>query len=261
MWQTAEPVWLEVNDVRLEGRCWGPEPEEAPTIVLLHEGLGSVSLWRDFPEALVEATGLGVFAYSRQGYGQSDLSELPLPIDYMSREALNILPHVLDQVGVRQGLLLGHSDGASIAAIYAGTISDPRLQGIVLLAPHFFTEPEGLHSIAEARIAFETTDLAQRMARHHRDPANTFGGWNGAWLDPRFEAWNIEQVIKGINVPVLAIQGLDDQYGTLAQLDSLARRLITPLKRIELPNCRHSPQFEARDATLAGVKKFTETLF
>ena len=247
---------LKVLGVSLEYRWFGPQPDAAPTIVMLHEGLGSVSLWRDFPEALVQATGWGVFAFSRQGYGQSDPAKLPLPIDYMTREAMEVLPHVLDQIGFNQGMLLGHSDGASIAAIYAGRATDQRLEGIVLLAPHFFTEAEGLASIAEAKVTFETTDLPQKMARHHKNADNAFHGWNGAWLNPEFAAWNIENVIGGIQVPVLAIQGLDDQYGTLAQLDALSRQLRTPFERIELRDCRHAPQFESAGMTLAAVTRF-----
>lgn len=255
-WATDGPVWLSVAGARLEGRCWGPKPGDAPTLVLLHEGLGSVSLWRDFPGALAAATGCGVFAYSRRGYGQSDPNNLPLPIDYMTREALDVLPHVLDAIGFQRGILLGHSDGASIAAIYAGEVQDARLEGLILMAPHFFTELGGLASIIEAGVAFATTDLKTRMARHHKDPDNAFNGWNGAWLNPDFEAWNIEACIPGIKVPVLAIQGLDDQYGTLAQLDALSADLLPPLERLELAKCRHAPHFEQPEQTRAGIKAF-----
>lgn len=255
-WQTDGTVWLTINDVRLEGRCWGPPPDAAPTLVMLHEGLGSVSLWRDFPADLAALTDCGVFAYSRQGYGQSDPNALPLPIDYMTREALQVLPLVLDAIAFRRGMLLGHSDGASIAAIHAGHVADPRLDGLILMAPHFFTEPGGLASIAEAGRAFANTDLKVRMARHHKDPENAFRGWNGAWLDPDFKAWNITDAIPGIKVPVLAIQGLDDQYGTLAQLDALSAGLSPPLERLELADCRHAPHFEQPERTRAGIAAF-----
>lgn len=255
-WQVDEPIWLNVNGARLEGRCWGPDPTRAATIVLLHEGLGSVSLWRGFPEALAKATGCGVFAYSRRGYGASDRADLPRPMDYMTREAQDDLPKVLDEIGLRQGVLVGHSDGASIAAIYAGTFNDPRLEGICLLSPHFFTEPEGLASIAQAGEAFRTTDLKERLARHHSDPENAFLGWNEAWLNPDFIAWNIEDFIGAISVPVLAIQGEDDQYGTLAQLDALEQGLKTPFERLELPDCQHAPQFEKSRETLTALSDF-----
>ncbi len=257
-WTPGESLRLKVGDVQLEARVWGPSPAQAPTVVLLHEGLGSVSLWRGFPEALATSTGWGVFAYSRQGYGQSDPAVLPRPIDYMTREAVEVLPVVLDRIGFRRGTLIGHSDGASIAAIHAGTFADRRIRGIVLMAPHFFTEPEGLASIAEAKVAYESTDLKARMARHHRDPENAFRGWNDAWLNPDFAAWNIEDCIAGIACPVLAIQGIDDQYGTMAQIDALDRGLAAPFTRCELAGCRHAPHLEQPERTLEAVKGFVE---
>jgi pimeloyl-ACP methyl ester carboxylesterase len=258
-WTPERPIWLGIGAVRLEGRCWGPPPSVAPTIVLLHEGLGSVSLWRNFPEALAQATGWGVFAYSRRGYGQSDPADLPRPIDYMTREAVDVLPVVLDRIGFRRGILVGHSDGASIAAIHAGTYADRRVRGIVLMAPHFFTEPEGLASIAAAKVTFEVTDLKDRMARHHRDPDNAFRGWNDAWLNPDFAAWNIEDSIPGIACPVLAIQGVDDQYGTMAQIDVLERTLTAPFTRLDLADCRHAPHLEQREKTLDAIVSFAKS--
>lgn len=156
-----------IGSTRLECRFLGPPPEDAPTLVLLHEGLGSLGLWRDFPEKLQAATGLGVFAYSRAGYGSSDPDPLPWPLDYMERHAVRVLPQVLDAIGFRRGLLVGHSDGASIAALYAGTVSDPRVQGCVLMAPHFFIEQVCLDAIAAAKHAYEQGDLTPRLARHH----------------------------------------------------------------------------------------------
>src|SRR5271168_5005175 len=153
---------------RLEAIVWGPAPGAAPTIVMLHEGLGCVALWRDFPRRLAEATGFGVFVYSRAGYGQSDSVELPRPLDYMTREARETLPLVLDAIGFQRGILLGHSDGASIAAIYAGAIEDFRVRGLVLIAPHFFTEESGLAAIAAALAAYEAGDLKRRLAKYHR---------------------------------------------------------------------------------------------
>ena len=162
---------------------------------MLHEGLGCTALWRDFPRQLTEATGFGVFAFSRAGYGQSDAAELPRPLDYMTREAIDVLPQVLDAIGFERGILLGHSDGASIAAIYAGSVEDFRVRGIVLMAPHFFTEPMGLAEIAKAKIAYEQSDLRAKMAKYHKDPDNAFHGWNDAWLHPQFKQWNIAEVI------------------------------------------------------------------
>lgn len=255
-WTPDTALTLTIGTTTLEARVWGKPPAEAPTLVLLHEGLGSVSLWRGFPEALAQATGCGVFAYSRAGYGQSDAADLPRPIDYMTREAVDVLPVVLDRIGFRRGILIGHSDGASIAAIHAGTFADRRVQGIVLMAPHFFTEPEGLASIAEAKVAYETTDLPARMARHHRDADNAFRGWNDAWLNPDFAAWNIEDCIPGIVCPVLAIQGVDDQYGTMAQIDALERGLSAPFRRLDLSDCRHAPHLEQPETTLTAIAAF-----
>ncbi len=203
---------------RLEAIAYGPPPGSAPTIVMLHEGLGCVALWRDFPRKLAAATGWGVLAYSRAGYGQSDPVDLRRPLDYMTREATLSLPEVLDAVGFARGILLGHSDGASIAAIYAGDRSDARVEGLVLMAPHVFTEAPGLASIAEAKEAYATGDLRAKLARYHAHVDVAFYGWNGAWLDPGFKAWNIESSVERWRVPALVIQGADDQYGTLAQI-------------------------------------------
>jgi pimeloyl-ACP methyl ester carboxylesterase len=244
----------------LECRTWGGTPRKQSTVVLLHEGLGSVGLWRSFPEALAEQAGCCVFAYSRAGYGRSGPVPLPRPLDYMTHEAVHVLPLVLDTIGFTRGVLLGHSDGASIAAIHAGSIGDSRVRGIVLIAPHFFTEPEGLAAIAEAKAQYEKGDLRDRLARHHADVDNAFRGWNDAWLDPGFKSWNIEAVIGDIPCPILAIQGRDDQYGTLKQLDALAKGARTPVDIVLLENCRHSPQIEQPGGTLEAVSDFLARL-
>ncbi|MDH3668882.1 MAG: alpha/beta hydrolase [Paracoccaceae bacterium] len=259
-WQDGGEFWLEISGQRLEGICFGPAPDAAPTIVMLHEGLGCVALWRDFPERLAKATGYGIFAWSRAGYGQSDRTALPRPLDYMTREAIEALPQVLDQIGFRRGILLGHSDGASIAAIYAGGVQDHRIRGLMLIAPHFFTEPSGLAAIAEARDAFEAGDLRARMAKYHRDPENAFWGWNDAWLDPGFADWNIADAIDYWRVPVLAIQGTEDRYGTRAQIAEIESRIYAPLDVALIEGCGHSPHAEAPDRTLAEVADFTKRL-
>ena len=259
-WKQGEVVRFNAGGATLEGKAYGPPPAQAHTIVMLHEGLGCAALWRDFPEKLAARNGLGVFAYSRRGYGGSDPADLPRPLDYMTREAVDVLPVVLDAIGFRRGLLLGHSDGASIAALYLGDRQDPRIRGLVLMAPHFFTEPIGLAAIAEAKSAYESGDLRQRLAKYHRDVDGAFRGWNEAWLDPAFKAWNIEDAIDYVRVPVLAIQGSADQYGTLAQIDALEDRLYAPLDRVVLEGARHSPFIDRPSDTLDAVADFVARL-
>ena len=249
--------WLEADGKRLEWARWGSE--DAPTIVLLHEGLGCLGLWRDFPEKLAAATGFGVVAYSRAGYGQSDPAALPRPIDYMTHEAVTVLPQVLDAVGFRRGILMGHSDGATIATEYAGRVSDHRVRGLVLMAPHVFTEPMGLAEIARARDAFDQ-GLRDKMARWHRDPDHSFRGWNDAWMNPDFADLDVTEVIDYLRIPVLAIQGRQDQYGTLAQIRAFEERSYAPVDTLILDDCRHAPHHEAPEAVLAGVAEFCARL-
>lgn len=246
---------LVAQGLGLEYACWGPPPGAAPSLVLLHEGLGAVALWREFPEALAQATGFGVFAYSRAGYGQSDPAPLPRPLDYMTREALDVLPEVLAAMGITAPVLLGHSDGATIAAIYAGQAIAP-ICGVVLIAPHFFPELPGLAEIARARAAFEAGDLAARMARFHADPAHTFYGWNDAWLNPDFAGWSITEELARISAPVLGIQGRDDPYGTLAQIEALETHAPGPVDTLIPEGCGHAPHLEVRDMVLEAVAQF-----
>ena len=229
-----------------ETQWWGPRADAAPTLVLLHEGLGCVALWRDFPEALAEATGCGVFAYSRFGYGGSDPVTLPRPMTYMHDEALDVLPRVLDAAGMRRAVLVGHSDGGSIAAIHAGAVRDPRVAGVVLIAAHFFVEDLNIASIREIKATYEQGDLRARLARYHRDVDVAFRGWNDAWLDPRFRAFDITEQVARIRVPVLALQGADDPYGTEEQLRVLERTATCPVETRLIAGARHSPHLEAR---------------
>lgn len=251
---------LTVGGVSLEYACWGHAPSKAPTIVLLHEGLGCTALWRDFPAQLADATGFGVFAYSRAGYGQSDPAPLPRPLDYMTREAVDVLPQVLDAIGFTRGVLLGHSDGATIAAIYAGSVPDMRVRGVVAMAPHFFTEDMGLQEIAAAKHAYDAGGLRARLAKYHADPDNAFRGWNDAWLHPDFKAWNVTDVIDYIRVPVLAIQGADDQYGTTAQIAALENGSYAPVDTLILPDCRHAPFLDQPDQVLAKIADYCARL-
>lgn len=252
--------FLSVNGTRLEYACWGPAPDQAPTIVLLHEGLGCVALWRDFPAKLAAATGMGVLAYSRAGYGQSDSKPLPWPITYMTDEAVQVLPHVLDAIGFRSGVLMGHSDGATIASIYCGSISDFRVRGLIVMAPHYFTEPMGLAAIAQAKQGYDQGDLKSKLAKYHRHVDNAFRGWNDSWLNPEFQSWNVADVIDYLRIPALAIQGADDEYGTLAQINEIASRSYAPVDVEILPDCGHAPQFDQPEKVLAVVADFTAHL-
>jgi pimeloyl-ACP methyl ester carboxylesterase len=240
----------------LEAVAYGPPPDQAPTIVMLHQGLGCLALWRDFPQKLAAATGHGVFAYSRAGYGGSDPVDLPRPLDYMSREARFSLPAVLEAIGLKRGILLGHSDGASIAAIAAGERPNERINGLILMAPHLFTEEMGLASIAAARKAYETDDLRARLAKYHRHVDLAFHGWNDAWLDPGFRAWNIEDSVGRWRAPALLIQGADDQYGTPKQIHAIEARSPAPVTSLVLEACRHAPQFDQPQATLDAIVRF-----
>jgi pimeloyl-ACP methyl ester carboxylesterase len=254
--QLDDSGFLTVGQHELEYRMFGPRPDQAPTIVLLHEGLGCVGLWGEFPDRLQRATGCGIFAYSRAGYGQSSPVPLPRPLSYMHDEARETLPKLLKAIGFQRGLLLGHGDGASIAAIYAGSRQDTRVGGLVLIAPHFFTEDPGIESIMHARTAFEAGDLRGRLARWHKDVDNAFRGWNDAWLDPKFRKWDITEFLAYIRVPALIVQGEDDQYGTVKQIEAAERECCCPVEVALLKGARHSPQREAPEETMTAISQF-----
>jgi len=252
--------FLDIAGQRLEYRMIGPQPHDAPTLVLLHEGLGCVAMWGDFADNLARETGAGVFIYSRAGYGRSNPAKLPRPVSYMHEEALSVLPTLLDAIGFRRGLLVGHSDGASIATIYCGNIEDHRVRGLVLMAPHFFTEDSGIASIAAAGEAYAKTDLRDRLARYHADVDNAFRGWNDVWLDPAFRKWDITEELAYIRVPILIVQGEDDQYGTTRQIAVAQQECYCPVEVTLLPDVKHSPHREASEATLAAVAGFVNRL-
>lgn len=242
---------LEIEGHTLEYACWGPDPHFAPTLIMLHEGLGSVGLWCDWPAKLSDATGMGVLAYSRAGYGQSSPVTLPRPLDYMTREA-HVLGAVLDATDVQSAVLLGHSDGATIAALYAGSVSDLRVRGLVLIAPHFFTEPEGLQAIRAAGHDYEQGDLKARLSRHHACPDVAFYGWHDAWTDPGFADWSVADAIDHWRVPSLTIQGREDPYGTLAQVAEVEDRTYAPAETLILEKCGHAPH-QAYEAEVTGA--------
>jgi pimeloyl-ACP methyl ester carboxylesterase len=248
---------------RLECRFFGPAPALAPTLVFLHEGLGCAAMWRDFPARLAAATGCGALVYSRWGYGASDPVGLPRPLRYMHDEGLVTLPELLENAGVRDAILVGHSDGASIAIVYAGGTGAQGLRALVLEAPHVFCEEVSVRSIAAAARAYsdaagdEGMGLRARLERHHG--ANTdgaFWGWNRAWLDPGFRAWNLEEYLPRLRVPSLIVQGEDDPYGTLRQVDAIEAQSGAPVERLILAACGHNPHREHPDETLVAMTRF-----
>jgi len=241
---------------RLEYAWFGPMDSRASAIVMLHEGLGSLSLWKDFPQRLADATHRRVLAYSRYGYGGSDPLAGPREVDFMHVEALETLPELLDRLNVHDPVLFGHSDGASIALIHAARSRRP-VSALIALAPHVFVERYGLENIAAARVEFLEGEMRRKLARRHEDVESAFWGWNDIWLHPAFLAWNIESLLPEITCPVLAVQGLDDEYGTLEQIDRIARRLRPgQLTRVELAACKHSPHRDQPDAVLVESVRF-----
>jgi pimeloyl-ACP methyl ester carboxylesterase len=225
--------------LRLEYRWVGDAASVHPPVVFLHEGLGSIAMWKDFPERLCTGHGLRGLVFSRYGYGQST----PKPPDerwtpaFMHAQAHEVLPLLFEELQIARPWLFGHSDGGSIALLHAAKFD---VAGIVVVAPHVFVEDVSIASIEQAREAYETTDLRQRLARYHADPDSAFRGWNDIWLDPAFRAWNIEAELDTIDCPVLAVQGEDDEYGTLAQIRRISARL-PKTELLVIPKCGHSP--------------------
>jgi pimeloyl-ACP methyl ester carboxylesterase len=252
--------FLELAPHRLEYRMIGPPPDAAPTLVLLHQGLGCAEMWGNFFDKLQSATGFGVFAYSRTGYGHSSPAKLPRGLDFMHVEANETLPRLLDTIGFRKGILVGHSDGASIAAIYAGSVQDHRVRGLVLIAPHFIVEDVTLASIRAIRQAYDTTDVRSRFARWHADPDATVRGWSDVWLTNDCRRWDIREELAYIRVPILIIQGAHDDYGTPRQIEIAQEECYCPVETLLMPAVKHVPYREAPDATLAAISGFCNRL-
>ena len=239
---------------RIEYRFVQPAGANGVDLVMLHDGLGSVSMWREFPEQLARATGCRTLVYSRHGYGSSSPLDAPRSVDYMHEEARVQLPGILERLGIRRPVLFGHSDGASIALIQAAS-PESEVAGIIALAPHIKVEDLTVRSIATAKTAYLETDLRARLSRHHADVDSTFWGWNRIWLDPAFRSWNIEALLPSIRCPILAIQGEDDEYGTMEQIASIARA-APDSRRLAVPACRHSPHRDQPQAVLAAAQEF-----
>jgi pimeloyl-ACP methyl ester carboxylesterase len=246
------------RSVRIEHVWLGQERVGAPLMVFLHEGLGSLFMWRDFPQRLCDALGFRGLVYSRPGYGQSTprAASEAWGVDFMHQQAFEVLPALLKALGLNVAddppWLLGHSDGGSIALLHAARF---EVQGTIVLAPHILVEQLSVDSIAKTRLAYLHTDLRQRLAKHHQDPDSAFWGWNDIWLHPAFRHWSIEEEIIGIQCPLLVMQGLDDEYGTLAQVRGIAQRLPQAVL-LEWPRCGHSPHRDQADAVILAVSQF-----
>jgi pimeloyl-ACP methyl ester carboxylesterase len=222
--------------------------------VFLHEGLGSLAMWKDFPSRCARTAGCGALIYSRLGYGRSGPIEGSRGVDFMHDEALKALPELLDKLDIQRPILFGHSDGGSIALIHAGGSHRP-VRGLILLAPHVMVEEYGIRSIQSAKRNFETGGLREKLARYHSHPDSTFRSWNDIWLHPDFRTWNVEEYLPRITCPVLAIQGEDDEYGTMEQIDRIAQA-IPGAKTLKLKDCSHSPHRDQPHAVIEAVAQF-----
>jgi pimeloyl-ACP methyl ester carboxylesterase len=251
--------FISIADVNLEYILYAGGAEK-PTLVFLHEGLGCVEMWHDFPNKVAERTGCPVLVYSRQGYGQSDTCDVPRPLAYMHIEAQKILPQLLQALNIKQHILIGHSDGGSIALVCAGDNPQPGLLGVVTMAAHVFCEPLTVTAIADARKNYENGELRKGLSRYHKDVDAAFWGWCHAWLDPDFMQWNLEEFLPSIQVPQLVIQGVNDPYGTHLQVDSIESKSAGPVDVVMLENCQHWPFKEKTDSTLAAVASFVKRL-
>ena len=243
-----------VDGKRLETLWIEPADKHRPTIVMLHEGLGSVALWKDFPQRLASRTGCGILVYSRYGHGNSDQLLEKRPVEFMHHEGEVVLPELLEKLNITRPILLGHSDGGSIALIFAGKYPD-RPRALILEAPHVFVEDLSVASITEAKVTYLTTDLPRKLGRYHQHVDGSFWGWNDIWLDPQFRSWNIEEYLPAIRCPILCIQGEEDEYGTIAQVKAIQAR-VPATEILMLQNCKHSPHRDQTEATLEKMAEY-----
>jgi len=246
-----------VSGRRVETLRYPPEGAD-PTIVMLHEGLGSIAMWKDFPERVAEATGCGVVVYSRYGHGKSERLAEKRSVDFMHHEAKVVLPELLSQMGIQLPILLGHSDGGSIALIYAGSWPE-RVRGLILEAPHVFVEEFGIRSTVAIRVLYESSDLPQKLSRYHEYVDEMFRGWNDIWLDSQFREWNIEEFLGAISCPTFVIQGENDEYGTRAHVETIQRG-VPGAQALVLPRCGHSPHRDQPELLLDAISKFVAAL-
>lgn len=253
-------ISLHIAETRLEAWWSGPGPEAAPTLVFLHDGLGSAGSWRGFAPELAAAAGYGALAYSRAGYGSSDPAALPRPVGFMHDEALAVLPGILAALGIREAVLVGHSDGGSIALIHAAAYPE-RVRALILEAPHVFVEPLTVESIAALRGPYERGGLRAKLERIHGPGTDAaFQGWTDVWLRPEFRDWNLEDLLPSVACPILVIQGEDDEYGTLRQVEAIEAGAAGPVARVILPGCGHSPHHQKRGETFDAMARFLLSL-
>lgn len=252
---------LPVLSHHLEIQWHGDRNSERPVLIFLHEGLGCVEMWKDFPKTVSQRTGCPALVFSRPGYGRSSPSPLPWKVNFMHQQAVKLMPAVIQQANIKQFILIGHSDGGSISLIFAGSpgIKErARLKGVMTLAAHVFCEKMTVDAIRQAKTDYQKGMLKKGLEKYHGNNCdNAFYGWNGVWLNPEFMKWNIEKYLDKIEVPLLAIQGKQDQYGTVRQLEKL-RHGVTHMKCLMLENCQHSPHTEQKEKTLAAMVQFIE---
>jgi pimeloyl-ACP methyl ester carboxylesterase len=256
--QFADLAWRD-RPLRIEYQWVGAERSDFPVVVFLHEGLGSIALWKDFPQKFCADNGFTGLVFSRYGYGRSTPrpADERWPVSFMHAQAHEALPQLLDRLGIERPWLFGHSDGGSIALLHAARFPD-RVSGLVAVAPHIFVEDLSIASIEKAREAYLGQGLRERIARYHDDVDSAFWGWNDIWLDPAFRAWNIEDCLPAITCPLLAVQGEDDEYGTLEQIQGIKRK-VSHAELLILPDCGHSPHRDQPEALAREAARFIKS--
>ena len=248
--------YLPIEDKSIEILTIGDFSDQTPVLVLLHEGLGSISMWKEIPKLIHEKTKLNILTYSRFGYGKSSITDLPRPLDYMTVEAEKYLPMILKKLSIRKHFLIGHSDGATIAALGSLKSMNNNLLGTVLIAPHFFVEQDNIIAIKNTTHQYKKGTLRTKLKKYHDNVDNAFLGWSNVWLNEEFSNWDITNILSNIKVPIIGIQGLNDPYGSIAQLDILEKKLTVPFTKITIENCGHNPFHEHLDTTLEYINKF-----
>ena len=248
--------YLPIEDKSIEILTIGDFSDQTPVLVLLHEGLGSISMWKEIPKLIHEKTKLNILTYSRFGYGKSSITDLPRPLDYMTVEAEKYLPMILKKLSIRKHFLIGHSDGATIAALGSLKSMNNNLLGTVLIAPHFFVEQDNIIAIKNTTHQYKKGTLRTKLKKYHDNVDNAFLGWSNVWLNEEFSNWDITNLLSNIKIPIIGIQGLNDPYGSIAQLDILEKKLTVPFTKITIENCGHNPFHEHLDSTLEYINKF-----